>query len=110
MKTVCIMCPVGCELTITKNGDDINVTGNTCIRGVEYGKNEITNPMRMVTALINTNKGVLPVKTTNLIPKSKIDDVLKEIAKLNLKQAKAGDVVIKNVCNLNVDVIVTGNY
>lgn len=110
MKTVCIMCPVGCELTITQNGDNVNVSGNSCNRGVEYGKNEISNPMRIVTALINTELGVLPVKTTDLVPKNKINDVLSEIAKINISKAKAGDVVIKNVCNLNVDVIVTGNY
>ena len=28
MKTTCIMCPVGCELTIEKVGDEIKVTGN----------------------------------------------------------------------------------
>ena len=110
MKTVCIMCPVGCEITITQNGKNVEVTGNTCVRGLEYGKSEISKPMRMVTALINTKKGVLPVKTTNLVPKSKISNVLKEIAKINIPSAKAGDIVIKNVCKLGVDVIVTGNY
>lgn len=110
MKTVCIMCPVGCELTITQKGEEVVVTGNTCIRGVEYGKTEISNPMRMVTALITTSKGVLPVKTTNLVPKNKIDNVLQEIAKINIPSAKAGDIVIKNVCGLGVDIVVTGNY
>lgn len=110
MKTVCIMCPVGCELTILGSGENVKVTGNSCARGLTYGKNEVTNPVRMVTALIKTEKGVLPVKTTNLVPKNKINDVLSEIEKVYLKKAKAGDVVIKNVCGLNCDIIVTGNY
>lgn len=110
MKTVCIMCPVGCELTIEKTGKEIKVSGNACVRGESYGKSEITNPMRMVTALITTKKGVLPVKTTNLIPKTKIKSVLKEIEKVNVPTAKIGDVVIKNVCGLGVDIVVTGNY
>lgn len=110
MKTVCIMCPVGCELTITGSGENVKVTGNSCARGLTYGKNEVTNPVRMVTALIKTEKGVLPVKTTNLVPKNKINEVLSEIEKVYLKKAKAGDVVIKNVCGLNCDIIVTGNY
>lgn len=110
MKTTCIMCPVGCELSIEKIDGQIKVSGNMCVRGETYGKAEVTNPMRMVTALIKTKKGVLPVKTTNLVPKNKIDAVLKEIAKVNLPQAQFGDVIIKNVCNLNVDVIVTGKY
>ena len=53
---------------------------------------------------------MLPVKTTDLVPKSKIDDVLKAIAKIKVHKAKAGDIVLKNVCNLGVDIIVTGNY
>lgn len=110
MKTVCIMCPVGCELTVEKVGNEIKVAGNSCVRGETYGKSELTNPMRMVTALIQTKKGVLPVKTTNLVPKNKIKDVLAEIEKVFVNSAKAGDVVIKNVCNLGVDVVVTGNY
>ncbi len=110
MKTTCIMCPVGCELTIEQVGDEIKVTGNGCIRGQHYGQSELTNPMRMVTALITTDLGVLPVKTTDLVPKSKIDDVLKAIAKIKVNKAKAGDIVLKNVCNLGVDIIVTGNY
>ena len=30
---VCIECPKGCRLTIDEN---LNVTGNTCIRGKNY--------------------------------------------------------------------------
>ncbi|HBP43612.1 MAG TPA: molybdopterin oxidoreductase [Clostridiales bacterium] len=110
MKTTCIMCPVGCELNIEKNGDDIIVTGNGCIRGETYGKAELTNPKRMVTALINTSKGVLPVKTTDLVPKNMINNVLNAIKDIYVDTAKAGDIVLKNVCNLGVDIIVTGNY
>lgn len=110
MKTVCIMCPVGCELTITGKGENVKVTGNNCARGLTYGVNEVTNPLRMVTALIKTDLGVLPVKTTNLVPKNKINEVLSEIEKVHLKKAKAGDVVLKNVCGLDCNIVVTGNY
>ena len=37
MKTVCIMCPMGCELTIEKVKGEIKVSGNTCLRGETYG-------------------------------------------------------------------------
>ena len=111
MKTVCIMCPVGCELTITKTNGNIKVTGNNCVRGQNYGVSEVTNPMRVVTALIKTSLGVLPVKTTTMVPKNKIKDVLAEIEKVNLKKAKAGDIVIRNVCGIEkCNVKVTGNY
>lgn len=110
MKTVCIMCPVGCELTISGSNENVKVTGNGCVRGLTYGKNEVTNPQRVVTALIKTDLGVLPVKTTKKKKKNMINNVLAEIEKVHLKKAKAGDVVIKNVCGLDCNIVVTGNY
>ena len=103
----CIMCPVGCELEVTKNKLNISVTGNGCIRGERYAMQEITSPSRMITSLVKTENGICSVKTTNLVPKDKIKDVLKEIEKLKPKTVKLGDVLIKNVLDLNVDIIVT---
>ena len=109
MKMICIMCPMGCELTVTKNGNNISVTGNNCIRGERYAVDELNCPKRVVTSLIKVGKGVLPVKTSAPVPKNKVNEVINEIAKTCLKSAKLGDVAIKNVLNLGVDVIVTGN-
>ena len=30
---VCITCPIGCHLTIRQDGEEIEVSGNTCPRG-----------------------------------------------------------------------------
>lgn len=107
-KMTCIMCPMGCELTITKEGETYHVSGNTCIRGERYGISEMQNPTRMITALVKTSNGIVSVKTTNLVPKDKMFDVLNEISKLKVKTANYGDVLIKNVLNLDgVDVVVT---
>ena len=39
----CIMCPMGCEMTVTiENGAVTNVTGNTCPRGAKYANDEVT--------------------------------------------------------------------
>ena len=105
MKLVCIKCPRGCELNI--DGD--NITGNQCLRGIDYAKEELTTPKRIVTALLKTEKGVVPVKTNGEIPKGKITDVVNEINKLYVKSTQIGDVVIKNCLGLNVDIIVTGD-
>lgn len=110
IKTVCIMCPVGCNLSIEKIGTEIKVSGNACVRGVTYGKDEVTAPKRVVTTLVKTELGVLPCKTQGLVPKEKVFDVLTEVAKLRLKSAKFGEVIIKNVCGTGVDIAITGNY
>ena len=108
MKLTCIMCPVGCELNVENSNGIITVTGNSCIRGERYGISEVTAPTRMVTSLVKTLKGVASVKTTTLVPKDKINDVLNEIANFKAKDVQFGEIIIKNVAGVNgVDVIVT---
>jgi len=48
----CIRCPLGCQLKVTIEEDEINVTGNSCGRGIEYGKKEVLSPTRMVTSSV----------------------------------------------------------
>ena len=103
------MCPLGCQLTVTIDGDNISVTGNNCKRGEIFGKEEVTCPMRIVTSSVKTEKGVRACKTTKPVPKSMIFDVMKEIEKLRLKSAKFGEVVIKNVLNTGADIVITAN-
>ena len=105
----CIMCPMGCQLVVEKNKKEILVTGNSCIRGEQYAKEEVTAPKRIVTALVKTKVGVLPVKTTKAVPKELIFKVVEEINKLFLNKGKMGDVIIKNVLNTGSDVVITGN-
>lgn len=104
MELICIKCPRGCLLTV--DGD--NITGNMCPRGIDYAKEEQTNPMRIVTTLIKVNGKVVPVKTNKEVPKSKINEVLKEISKINVSETKIGDIVLKNILELGVDIVVTG--
>ena len=106
---ICIMCPMGCNLNVTKNGEDIAVTGNNCGRGVIFAKEELTCPKRIVTSSVKTEQGVRACKTSQPVPKSMIFDVMKEIEKLRLKKVKFGDVVIKNVLNTGADIVITAN-
>lgn len=41
----CIMCPLGCEMTVTiEDGAVTSVTGNTCPRGPKYAQDEVVAP------------------------------------------------------------------
>lgn len=105
MSLICIKCPRGCEISV--EGD--NISGNACPKGAEYAREEMTCPKRIVTYLAKCDNSIIPVKTDKEVPKSKIMDVVNEISKLHLSNAKIGDIVIQNVLNLGVNVIVTGN-
>ena len=105
----CIMCPVGCGLTIEKSRGKITVSGNNCIRGEQYAKEELVSPKRVVTTLVKTLDGVLPVKTTKSVPKELIFKVVEEINKITLKKGKIGDIIIRDILGTGADVIITGN-
>lgn len=106
----CINCPMGCSLTVTIDSE-ITVKGNNCMRGEVYAKNEITNPTRIVTSTINVLNGKrVSCKTSKPISKNKIFDVMGEIKKARVEAPiKIGDVLIKNVCDTNVDIVATKN-
>ena len=106
MNLVCITCPKGCLLTVEKINDEIIVSGNTCSRGVEYGKSEMLNPTRTLTTTIPINDRRLPVISSKPIPKEDIFRVLKEIKKVKVNTPiKMNDVIIKDVLGLGVDII-----
>ena len=105
MNLICIKCPRGCNLNIDNDG---NVSGNLCPRGLDYAKEEMTCPMRIVTALIKVNGQIVPVKTSKEVPKAKINAVLEEISKIAVTSTRVGQIVLKNVADTCVDIIVTG--
>lgn len=107
----CINCPMGCSLTVTIDGDNISVSGNTCPRGENYAKDEVKNPTRIVTSTIPVlNKERVSCKTERAIPKDKIFDVMKEINKTRLSSPiNIGDILIENVCNTGINVVATKN-
>lgn len=104
----CIVCPRGCRLTID---DNLNVTGNSCPRGAQYAKDEMTNPKRMITSIVrvkNRENLMVSVKTSVSIPKGKIFDVMAEIEKVSVNApVHIGDVVIKDVLGTGSDIVAT---
>ena len=107
---VCIVCPRGCLLTID---DEMNVTGNTCPRGEAYAKSEVTNPTRIITSSVRVNNRedtLVSIKTSAPVPKGRMLEVMAEINKVSVSApTHIGDVVIKNVLGLDVDIIITKN-
>ncbi|MBR2861737.1 MAG: DUF1667 domain-containing protein [Clostridia bacterium] len=105
---ICIVCPKGCHLKVDEN-NDYSVTGNACPRGAEYGKNELKNPMRMVTSTVKIEGALLrrcPVKTSVAIPKGKMFEVVQALNSVTVKSPiKCGDVIIKNVAGCEADII-----
>lgn len=110
----CIRCPLGCQLTATVAEDgSITVTGNTCPRGAEYARNELTDPRRMVTSTVRVaeRKGeMVSVKTATDIPKDKMAACVAALRDVEAKPPiHIGDVILKDVAATGVDIVATKN-
>jgi CxxC motif-containing protein len=122
----CIVCPMGCSLSVEEGeqGPDgfpeLTITGNRCPRGLNYAREEIRAPRRVVTATCAIAEESLvpgsrseyaprrvPVKTTSPCPREKIDALLADIYKIKVKlPVKAGDKILPNWGGSDIDVVV----
>jgi len=110
---VCIVCPKGCTLNVTREGEKITVSGNSCKRGEAFAISEVTDPKRTICSTVRTvfeDVPVLPVRVSADIPKGRIFDVMREINKVVVRtRVGRGEAIIKNVLGLDADVISTSD-
>ncbi|MDO5703221.1 MAG: DUF1667 domain-containing protein [Lachnospiraceae bacterium] len=118
MRTVdltCIGCPLGCQVEVMMDEDDRIrlVTGNTCQRGEQYARKEVTSPTRIVTSSVRVygskmGERMVPVKTASDVPKGKIMEVIRDLAGVSVPcPVRIGDVLLKDIAGTGVDMIAT---
>jgi len=107
-KIICVACPKGCRLRINRQGETIVVSEQSCKRGEQYAVQEMTDPRRMVASTVriqSNSHSLLPVYTSAPIPKGKIQPLLMELRKINLRApVKMGQVVLKDALGTGIDV------
>jgi len=113
-KITCIECPVGCQLEVETDGSYvIKVTGNKCEKGPVYAKQEIENPMRILTSVVlaeGLDLKTVPVRTSKPIPKAKLVEAMAAVKKIKLTApVKVGDTIAANFLGLGVDLVSTRN-
>ena len=77
---ICIICPRGCHLSVDE--ETLAVSGNTCPRGAEYGRSEVSNPVRTVTGSVKACGGLhpmLPVRTDKPVSKAKMFEIMETL-------------------------------
>ena len=109
-KITCILCPIGCEIRINKKNLFI-IEGAKCEKGIEYSKNEVLDPKRILTSSILIKNGILPlisVKTNKPIPKDKLFNILEILKKTSVNApVEMGEKIIINILNTGSDIIAT---
>ena len=109
---ICIGCPLGCNLTVEMEENKIlSVSGNTCKRGDDYARKELTDPRRIVTSTVRVRGGKLPVvsvKTVSDIPKDKIAQCIRQLKDVEVDAPiKIGDIVLSDAAETGIAVAAT---
>jgi len=109
-KMICITCPMGCNLTVTKEGSTLlSVDGNTCKRGLKFAEGELTDSRRMVATTVRVRGGIhplVPVYTEKPFPKARIFELLSEIRLLEIEApVTMNQVAMENALGEGIDVI-----
>ena len=111
-KVTCIVCPLGCEVTVKmQDGKIVETLGQACKRGEKYAAVEVTDPRRTLTSTVRVRDGMSPlvsVKSVKPIPKELLFASMKKINAASVKApVRIGDVVVPNVAGSGVDIVAT---
>lgn len=102
----CIVCPRGCTLTVTGEGDSLTVRGNSCPKGKQYAIDEVTHPVRTVTSTVrvsNREDTMVSVKTREPVPKTQLFEVMQQLRRVTAEAPlHIGDVLIPDVCGTDI--------
>ena len=102
----CIVCPRGCTLTVTGEGDSLTVRGNSCPKGKQYAIDEVTHPVRTVTSTVrvsNREDTMVSVKTREPVPKTQLFEVMQQLRRVTAEAPlHIGDILIPDVCGTDI--------
>ena len=109
---ICIVYPNSCRIKAEFKGNKIkSIEGAGCPKGIEYVKNEITNPVRVFTGSVLVEKGnfsLLSVKTPSPIPKKYLKNIGEITRRIKVEAPiEIGQVVAFNILNENIDLVTT---
>ena len=112
----CTTCPSECLLTVEVERDADghvaevrSVTGNNCPRGDKFAHQELTCPVRVLTATVAVSGGnetLLPVRTADAIPLELHAQAMALIRGLVVNAPiHMGDIILPNLLDTNINLI-----
>jgi CxxC motif-containing protein len=116
MKTqeiICIQCPFGCrgKVITGEAGEVTGLEGYKCKEGKKYSQSEVARPVRILTATVmveGKTRRLLPVRTDRAIPKDKLRECMKTLAKVRLNPPiKSGQIIVPNVSDTEANIVAT---
>ncbi len=112
-KVICVTCPKGCTLEVTREGETIIKVENGCKRGHEYVRQELTDPRRMVASSVRVKGGLhplLPVYTSAPFPKARIQELLIVLRQVQINAPIEMDaVILRDVLQTGINIHASRN-
>ncbi len=111
----CIICPRGCTVSVSGEGEEIDsIRGQQCRRGEEYAREEFICPSRILTStvIVEKKEGIrmMPVRSDRPVPKALMKECMGEIRKLRVKApVHRYDVLLPDILGTGADIVATGD-
>ena len=107
-KVICVTCPKGCTLAVTRDGQTVLKVENGCKRGHEYSRQELVDPRRMVASSVRIRGALhplLPVYTSAPFPKPRIPELLTLLRNIELQApVNLDQVLLENVLGTEINI------
>ena len=95
---VCVNCPKGCNVTVQLEGDEVkDVQGYCCKEGLNYARQEVIRPMRILTSTVRIEGAlsrVIPVITDGEIPLDMWQEAMEKIKTIKVQAPIAVNQII----------------
>lgn len=107
-EVVCVVCPLGCHITLTGE-DGQKAEGARCSKGIDYARQELRDPMRVLTTTVRVRGGtlpLLPVRSQEPVPLRKIAECMLALREVEaVAPIRMGQVILDNVAGTGVKVV-----
>jgi CxxC motif-containing protein len=108
-KMICITCPKGCTLEVTRDGQTVIRVRQGCKRGKEYAQSELTDPRRMIATTVRVRGGLhplLPVATAAPFPKPRIQELVDALRNVEVNApVELGQPILENALGTGIAVL-----
>lgn len=95
---VCVNCPKGCNVTVQLERDEVkDVQGYGCKEGLNYARQEVIRPMRILTSTVRIEGAlsrVIPVITDGEMPLDMWQEAMDEIKTIKVQAPIAVNQII----------------
>lgn len=107
-EVICVVCPLGCHITLCGE-DEQRAEGARCSKGIEYARQELREPLRVLTTTVRVRGGtlpLLPVRTQEPVPLRRIAECMSALREIEVEAPiSMGQVIIDNLAGTGAKVV-----